>query len=135
MIKYVAKPDGITPEQLEGFFVGWPSPPDNKTHLEILKAADHIVLAIDSETNQVVGFINAISDGVHAAYIPLLEVLPDYKKQGIGAELVKRILTEIGELYMIDLICDVDVQPFYEKLGMTKATGMRIRNFDKQSGR
>lgn len=134
MIKYVTTPDAITPAQLTGFFVGWPSPPDNQTHLEILKAADHVVLAIDSETDQVVGFINAISDRIHAAYIPLLEVLPEYKRKGIGAELVKRILTEIGELYMIDLLCDADVQPFYEKLGLTQATGMRIRNLDNQSG-
>lgn len=134
VIKYATTTNGVRPAQLTGFFVGWPSPPDNQTHLEILKAADHVVLAIDSETDRVVGFINAISDRVHAAYIPLLEVLPEYKRKGIGAELVKRILTEIGELYMIDLLCDADVQPFYEKLGLTQATGMRIRNLDNQSG-
>ena len=136
MIKYVTTPDGINSDQLKGgFFAGWPNPPDSQMHLEILRAADYLVLAIDSASHQVVGFINAVSDRIHSAYIPLLEVLPDYKKQGIGTELVERLLVEIGDLYMIDLTCDEDVQPFYEKLGLTRSTGMRIRNFDNQSGR
>ena len=135
MIEYVTTLDRISPAQLTGFFVGWPSPPTAETHLEILQAADHVVLALDEETGKVVGFTNAISDRIQAAYIPLLEVLPEYKKKGIGAELVKRLLAEIGDLYMIDLLCDTEVQPFYEKLGLTKATGMRIRNFDNQAGK
>jgi hypothetical protein len=36
---------------------------------------------------------------------------------------------------MIDLLCDPDVQPFYGRLGMRPATGMLIRNYDRQSGR
>ena len=35
---------------------------------------------------------------------------------------------------MIDLICDADVQPFYERLGMTRYSAMIIRNYDRQSG-
>ena len=133
MIKYTNSTHAISPEMLDGFFVGWPDPPSPERHLDILDAADHVVLAVDSETGQVVGFINAISDSIHAAYIPLLEVLPEYQKQGIGKELVERVLAEIGPLYMIDLLCDTDVQPFYQRLGMVNATGMRIRNFARQS--
>lgn len=133
MIEYFTSIENFSPEMLTGFFVGWPDPPSPERHLDILDAADHIVLAVDRETGQVAGFINAISDGLHAAYIPLLEVLPEYQKQGIGKELVERILVEIGPLYMIDLLCDTDVQPFYRKLGMVNATGMRIRNFAHQS--
>ena len=44
---------------------------------------------VDGErSGQVVGFITAISDGVLSAYIPLLEVLPGWRSQGIGGELV-----------------------------------------------
>ena len=33
MIRYAKSTDGVTPEQLGGFFEGWPSPPSPGTHL------------------------------------------------------------------------------------------------------
>jgi hypothetical protein len=35
---------------------------------------------------------------------------------------------------MVDLICDAGLIPYYEKLGMTKAQGAFIRNYERQSG-
>lgn len=119
----------------EGFFNGWPNPPSIEKHREILEKSYLSIVAIDESENKIIGFINAISDGVLSAYIPLLEVLPEYQKQGIGLELVRRMLDELKEIYMIDLSCDVDLQPFYEKLGMIKSQGMMYRNFKYQSGR
>ena len=132
MIRYEYSSEAITPEMLKGFFVGWPHQPSPEAHLKILQSAYKIVVAIDDETGNVVGFINAIGDGVMSAYIPLLEVLPEYKNRGIGSELVKRLLAELSDLYMIDLTCDTDLQPFYKRLGMQPYTGMMIRNFDRQ---
>lgn len=126
--------DGISSEMLEGFFVGWPNPPKPDTHLKLLKNSSKVVIAIDDNTNKVIGFITAISDGVLSAYIPLLEVLPEYKNKGIGKELVKQILKELDNIYMIDLCCDDDLVPYYEKFGMVKANGMVLRNYKMQSG-
>ena len=134
MINYTDSPEGIGPDDLKGFFVGWPNPPSPDKHLEILIKSNAIVLAIDETTGQVVGFINAISDGVLSAYIPLLEVLPEYQKQGIGTELVRRMLSKLSGLYMVDLLCDKELQPYYERFGMKPITAMMIRNFDRQSG-
>ena len=91
-IAFQADLHGITPERLQGFFLGWPNPPAPATHLRLLAGSNYVELAVDSVTGQVVGFINAISDGVLTAYIPLLEVLPAYQGQGIGATLVTRLL-------------------------------------------
>jgi ribosomal protein S18 acetylase RimI-like enzyme len=134
MISYRANLDGISTDMLIGFFVGWPNPPSSETHLRLLQQSYRVVLAVDDQTNRVVGFINAISDGVLSAYIPLLEVLPEYQMQGIGDELVRRMLWALDQLYMIDLTCDRRLQPFYEQLGMTRATGMMVRHFDHQAG-
>jgi len=134
MITYQTNLDGISPEMLTGFFIRWPKPPSSETHLRLLQQAYRVVLAVDDQTNRVVGFINAISDGVLSAYIPLLEVLPEYQMQGIGDELMKRMLKLLDNLYMIDLTCDRRLQPFYEQMGMTRATGMMIRNFAHQAG-
>ena len=131
MITYTSSLDGITVEQLQGFFVGWPNPPKPEAHLRILQGSSHIVLALDG--GRVVGFITAISDGVLSAYIPLLEVLPEYKAQGIGSELTRRMLETLRHLYVVDLICDPDLQPFYSRFGMRPYSGMILRNYDRQS--
>ena len=94
-----------------------------------------VVLAIDDGADVVAGFITAITDSVLAAYIPLLEVLPSYRGRGIGRRLVERMLERLRGLYMIDLMCDAELQPFYGKLGMTPATGVMIHDLTSQSGR
>jgi ribosomal protein S18 acetylase RimI-like enzyme len=134
MIIYTDSLDQITPDRLHGFFAGWPNPPSPATHLRILQGSAEIELAIDDETGVVVGYITAISDGVLAAFIPNLEVLPGYKGRGIGTELVQRMLAKLDHLYSIDLMCDQDVQPFYERLGMQRYTGMIRRNHKHQNG-
>jgi len=133
-IHYQIHADDILSTMLHGFFEGWPNPPDAGTHLRILRGSSHIVLALTPARNQVIGFITAISDGVSAAYIPHLEVLPKHRGKGIGSQLVKRMLKELNGIYMIDLMCDDDVVPFYEKFGMQRAGGMLIRNYQNQSG-
>lgn len=118
----------------QGFFNGWPNPPNVEKHREILKKSYKSIVAIN-EKNIIIGFINSISDGVLSAYIPLLEVLPQYQNQHVGSELVKRMLEELNDFYMIDLLCDKDLQEFYEKQGMFKSQGMLARNYKYQSGR
>jgi GNAT superfamily N-acetyltransferase len=135
MIEYTTTPTGITADMLGGFFVGWPDPPSPPTHLRILQSSHFVVLAVDRQADRVVGFINAISDGIMAAYIPLLEVLPDYQGRGIGTELVKRMLDKCAELYVVDLTCDPGVQSFYARCGMQPSTGMMVRRYEYQAGR
>jgi len=101
MISYTTSPEGITPDMLRGFFVG---------------------------------FITAITDHVSCAYVPHLEVVPDHQGNGIGSELVRRMVELLDGLYMVDLLCDPDVQPFYERSGFRRATGMCLRNYDYQAG-
>lgn len=133
MIIYLHSAIGIKVSQLQGFFVGWPSPPTPETHLKLLHHSDKIVLAIDKETDAVVGFITAITDHVLSAYISFLEVLPCYQHQGIGRELTRRMIECLDNFYMVDLLCDPEMQPFYEAVGMQRSTGMLIRNHHKQT--
>ena len=136
VIEYVTSLDGITADQLAGpFFVGWLDPPDRDVHLRILQGSDHVVLAVHEPDQQIVGFITAITDGVLSAFVPLLEVVPHYQGRGIGTDLVRRLLDEIGDLYAVDAMADVDVHPFYEHVGLKPAPGVALRNYDRQSGR
>jgi len=140
MIRYTDSIENITPEMLEGFFDGWRNRPSRETHLKILKNSKFVVLAIDDSKSKVVGFISAISDGILCAYIPLLEVLAEYGKKGIGKELTTRMLAKLNKLYMIDLTCDKNLEPFYASCGMSPAieencTAMMVRNYERQSGK
>ncbi|MFB6285405.1 MAG: GNAT family N-acetyltransferase [Candidatus Bipolaricaulia bacterium] len=136
MIRYQSSTDGTFAEDLQGFFMdwGWPNPPSPETHLRILQNSDYAFLAYDDEAERVVGYINAISDGVLSAYIPLLEVLEPYQGQGIGSELVRRMLDQLEGLYMIDVMCDPELEPFYARFGFTPGFGMMVRNYRRQSG-
>ena len=125
---------GMTPDMLIGFFDGWGNPPGPETHLTLLNNSSKVIIAFDEGENRAAGFITAVSDGVLSAYIPLLEVLPEYKNQSIGRELVRRMLEELKDIYMIDLCCDDDLIPFYKKFGMIQGNSMLIRNYDRQSG-
>lgn len=134
MIIYTDSLEGITPEKLAGFFVGWPDPPSPETHLDLLRGSAAIVLALDDDTGQVVGFVTAISDGVLTAFIPLLEVLPAFQGQGIGSEMVRRLLDRLAHLYAVDLVCDADLQPFYERFDFRPYSAMIRRRYERQSG-
>lgn len=131
-IVYQTSTENVTSNNLSGFFVGWKNPPSAEKHLDILNNSDYVVRALSGE--QVVGYITAITDKTISAYIPLLEVVPDFQNKGIGKELVTRMLELLKNYYMIDLLCDTDLQKFYEKLGMEKVQGMYIRNYSNQSG-
>ena len=129
MIRYIDSLDGVSADMLQGFFDGWARPRTPAEHMKILEGSDHIVLAIDTDTGRVVGFVTALTDGVQAAFIPLLEVLPAYRKRGIGTALVTRMLDKLKGIPAIDLTCDPDLQCFYTRFGMAPSTGMVIRDY------
>ncbi len=135
MITYRDTLDGIGPEHLHGFFVGWPDPPSPEMHLCILAGSAHVVLAWDAAAGRVAGFITALTDGALTAYIPLLEVLPDYQGRGIGRELVQRMLHRLEGLRGVDLCCDPELKPFYEHFGMRAVTGMVLRRRPEEQAR
>jgi GNAT superfamily N-acetyltransferase len=126
-IEYTTSLEGVAAEHLEGFFEGWPKPPSLERHLEILRGSYRVVLAREQGSQGVLGFVTAISDGALTAFVPLLEVRPEHRGRGIGSELVRRLLAELEAFYAVDLMCDPELQPFYERLGMQRSVGMVVR--------
>jgi len=130
-VNYRTSVAGVTPAMLVGFFEGWAAPPTPEDHLRMLAGSDHVVLAVDDERERVVGFVAALTDGVRAAFIPLLEVEPDWRGRGVGTELMRRMLDQLSAYSAIDLTCDPELQPFYARLGLQPSVGMCLRDYTR----
>ena len=135
MIRLEDDPSTIKVAQLGGgFFQGCAVAPTADLHLAHLRGSEVAICAIDSESSAVVGFVTAIGDGVLTAFLPMLEVLPAYRGQGIATQLVKRVLARLEDRYSVDLVCDPALVPFYERLGGQAWTAMVWRNGGRAAG-
>ena len=128
MICYTDDLASVREDMLHGFFVGWPRRPSAGQHLAVLRGSYRSVMAIDDANGRVVGFANMLSDGVLTAFIPWLEVLPGYQGQGIGGELMRRILEGTDRFYSVDLVCDSPLVPYHERFGMRGASSALLRH-------
>lgn len=131
VIRYTDALSHLKLTDLEGFCEGWPIPISPYHLMRVLQKSDHVLVAIDEPSGRVVGFITAVSDGVISAYVPLLEVVPGHRNTGIGSELVRRMLETLRDLYMVDLCCDEELAPFYERFGFQKVQGMALRRYER----
>jgi predicted N-acetyltransferase YhbS len=129
MIEYIDTLNGAENYTLEGFCNGWKKPLSTVQLQAVINNSTFKLLAVDLSEKKVVGIITALSDQTNWAFIPCLEVLPSYQKQGIGKELVQRMLAKLSHINCIDLTCDIDLQPFYQRFGMLKSEGMVIRRY------
>jgi ribosomal protein S18 acetylase RimI-like enzyme len=127
-ITYTDDLSTLAAEHLTGFFVGWPAAPSPEQHLAVLRGSHRAIIAEDRAADRVVGFITMISDGVLTAFIPWLEVLPEYQGRGIGSELVRRVLEGTERFYSVDLLCDAPLQQYYSTFGMQPVPGMTLRH-------
>lgn len=125
-ISYQTVSQGIRPDMIEGMFVGWPDPPSAETLIRVMDGGYRRVWALSD--GRVVGYVNAISDGVLNAFIPWLEVHPEFQDQGVGAELIRRIVAELDGMYAIDVCCDAELVGWYERLGFVGFAGAGLRN-------
>lgn len=130
-IFYTDNIEEIKPSYLEGFFEDWKSHPDKQVHYKILQNSYQIWLAIREK--KCVGFINALSDGIFYAYIPFIEVLPEYRNKGIGSILLNKMKSSLVDMYAIDIVCDDDLVPYYKNHKFKKVNGMVIRNYQNQN--
>ncbi|WP_353894012.1 GNAT family N-acetyltransferase [Proteinivorax hydrogeniformans] len=75
------------------------------------------------QDDKLVGLIRAVGDGESILYIQDILVLKDYKRNGIGTELVKRLLAKYPHIRQKVLLTDdsEETRGFYESLGFKAA--------------
>jgi ribosomal protein S18 acetylase RimI-like enzyme len=80
-----------------------------------MEASSVVICAWDDE--QLVGFARAISDFAWCAYLSQLAVLPKFQHQGIGRQLVAKLLEQLGDEVSLLVHSAEPATGFYETLG------------------
>lgn len=98
---------------------GLPRPTTDKERIQ--KMFDHSNLIVTAwHHGRLVGVSRSITDWVWSCYLADLAVHPDYKKGGIGKELVRLTKEKLGEQSMILLLSVPTAMEYYPKIGMIK---------------
>lgn len=68
---------------------------------------------------ELIGFMNIISDGIADAFLVDLMVHPDFQNKGIGSSLIKQAIVDIKKegIKCIQVTFNDDLEAFYKKLG------------------
>jgi GNAT superfamily N-acetyltransferase len=84
-------------------------------------------------SNDLIGFGRIIADGVHHALIVDLIIHPGYQGQGLGSQLLNRLVRKCkdNKIRDVQLFAAKDKSEFYERSGFEKrplnAPGMQLR--------
>ncbi len=103
---------------------GWLAPEESGTFIPRAMAGSAVALgAFDG--SRLIGMGRAISDGVSDAYIQDIAVSPDYRRRGIGGEIVRRIVAALQAhgIDWIGLVGEPGTEHFYEELGFVRKPG------------
>jgi len=111
---------------------GWIAPGENCEFIRRVTAGSAVFVAVyDGE--RIIGMGRAISDGVSDAYIQDVAVLNAYRHQGIGGEIVRRIIAALEERHIdwIALVGEPGTESFYRGLGFTAKPGFMLWKLEK----
>jgi GNAT superfamily N-acetyltransferase len=87
---------------------------DAEKFRRMMENADRTVVAFVGE--RVVGFARALCDDVSNGYIGTVAVAEDFRKQGVGRELVERLIGEDKSITWV-LRAGRGSEPFWKKMG------------------
>lgn len=112
--------------------VGWESRGGDTAKLaRIVSGSLWVVTAWQSE--RLVGFARAISDGVTTAYVTDVMVDPSMRRAGIATELVRRLVADKDDIQFV-LRAPPHLHPFYRSLGFGDPTDMLLRRRGAEPG-
>lgn len=101
--------------------VEWESGKYPNELMQAVQGSHSIVAAWDGD--QLVGLVNALSDGVLTAYFHYMLIDPGYQGEGIGREMMNIMLDRYKGCKTIVLISYPSAVDFYQKCGFSKEDG------------
>ncbi len=121
-----------TPEQVIELYenAGLPRPTQDKERIrKMVENANLMVTAWDGEV--LVGVARSITDWVWSCYLADLAIRHEYKKEGIGKQLIAITKEKVGEQSMVLLLSVPTAMEYYPKVGFTKQESSFIINRTK----
>lgn len=104
-----------------------PRPTQDKERIQ--KMLDNSNLILTAWDNDLfVGISRCITDWVWACYLSDLAVRDDYKKQGIGRQLINLTKEKVGDQSMVLLLSVPTAMEYYPKVGFEKQESCFIMN-------
>ena len=103
----------------------WKEEYDQRELPRLIRGSFLFAVAVDRKTGHAVGMGRVISDGVSDGYIQDLVVLPEYRKTGIGTQIVSTLVKKCVErgISWIGLIAEPDTEKFYLPFGFHPMEG------------
>lgn len=103
---------------------GWWQKDENPQDLETVKGivANSFCFAIAKQGERIIGMGRCISDGFSDAYIQDVVVHSDFRGQGIGTKIMKKLMEHLHthKIQWIGLISEPGQEEFYVKLGFSQ---------------
>jgi aralkylamine N-acetyltransferase len=93
--------------------------------LPLIHGSFAFAVAVDEKTRQAVGMGRVISDGVSDAYIQDLVLLPEYRRQGIGTDLLSLLMDACRSAHIswIGVVAEEEAFEFYIARGFRPMGG------------
>lgn len=104
--------------------VGWPSVSDAEVVRQVCEAPGSTAF-VAVRGDQVVGWAQALGDGVLQAHLSFLAVHPDHRRRGIARLLVVATFQSTGAK-RLDLVTDAKAAGFYARFAHRRLPGFRI---------
>ncbi len=91
----------------------------------LIRGSFLFAVAVDSKTGRAIGMGRVISDGVSDGYIQDLVIFPEYRKTGIGTQIVSTLVKKCLEqgVLWIGLIAEPATEKFYLPFGFHPMEG------------
>jgi GNAT superfamily N-acetyltransferase len=128
----IKRNEAVTAVEIEDLrvAVGWDRF-ENKYDKVLPNSYTHFTLR---ENNQLLAFVNVISDGISDAFLVDLMVHPSVQRRGIGRALVGRAIGELTAdgIRCIQVTFDVHLERFYRHCGFYIFKGGIIDNDERQ---
>ena len=110
----------------------WKESYDKSAIKSMITGSFAFAVAVDKDTGKAIGMGRIISDGISDAYIQDFVILPKYRRQGIGKQLLNFLLEHCASkgILWIGLIAEPGQESFYSFAGfkpMKDHTPMRYQ--------
>jgi GNAT superfamily N-acetyltransferase len=107
--------DGLDGDALKQFYSDADFDND-RTPAEYATAFGNSIVRLAYADGIIIGMVRAITDGARCAAVFDLAVLPKFRRQGVGRQLMQSLIAALPRMFII-LTCPHGREAFYAKLG------------------